>query len=175
MQWAIDPSHSSIEFKVRHMAISTVKGSFNTFSGTAQTENGVIKRVEAEIDAASIHTNDEKRDGHLRSADFFDVATYPKITFKSTNVEHDGDEYKITGDLTMHGQTHPITFTAEVGEPITDPYGLTRAGANVRGKFNRTDWGLQWNQVLEAGGLMVGEEVKFDFDLEATAQQPQVA
>ena len=175
MKWAIDPSHSSIEFKVRHMAISSVKGAFNTFSATAQTENGVIQSVEATIDAASISTNDEKRDGHLRSADFFDVESYPNLTFKSTNVERSGDEYKITGDLTIHGRTHPVTFTAEVGEPITDPYGLTRSGANVKGKLDRTDWGLKYNMVLEAGGLMVGEEVKFDFDVEATVQQAQAA
>ena len=175
-EWMLDPSHSSIDFKVRHMAISTVKGSFNTFSGMVTTENDVIKTVEATIEAASIDTNDEKRDGHLKSADFFDVENYPSLVFKSTNVESlGGGEYRVTGDMTMHGQTHPVTFDVEVGKPIKDPWGMTRSAANVTGKLNRTDWGLEWNQVLEAGGLLVGEEVKFDFDVQATVKQQETA
>jgi polyisoprenoid-binding protein YceI len=169
--WNIDTSHSSIDFKVKHMAIASVKGNFKTFSGTIQTNNGELSSVEATIDASSISTNDEKRDGHLKSPDFFDVANTPSITFKSTKLEKVSDnEYSITGDLTMRGVTKPVTFTAEVGAPVKDPWGLTRAAANIRGKLNRKDWGLNWNQVLELGALLVGEEVIFDFDVQAVTQ-----
>ncbi len=169
--WNIDTSHSSIDFKVKHMAIASTKGNFKTFSGTIQTNKGELSNVEVTIDANSITTNDEKRDGHLKSPDFFDVANTPTITFKSTKVEKtSGNEYKVTGDLTMRGVTKPVTFTAEVGAPMKDPWGLTRAAANISGKLNRKDWGLNWNQVLELGALLVGEEVLFDFDVEAVAQ-----
>ena len=139
-----------------------------------QAKNDVIQSVEVEIDAASINTNDEKRDGHLRSADFFDAERYPSIIFKSTNVEHNGNEYRITGDLTMHGQTHPVTFTAEVGEPITDPYGLTRAGANVKVK-STVPSGASSGIRCSRRAVFWSEEIKFDFDIQATAQQPQPA
>jgi polyisoprenoid-binding protein YceI len=166
--WNIDTSHSSVDFKVKHMAIASVKGNFKTFSGTAHTSNGELSSVEATIDANSVTTNDEKRDGHLKSPDFFDVANTPSITFKSTKVEKvSSSEYKIIGDLTMRGVTKPVTFTAEIAAPMKDPWGLTRAAANITGKLNRKEWGLNWNQVLELGALLVGEEVSFDFDVEA--------
>ena len=172
--WTIDSSHSSIDFKVRHMGLAFVRGRFTSFEGKATTERGELKAVEATIDAASIDTNDEKRDGHLRSPDFFDVETFPQITFESTRVEKAGrDTYRVTGDLSMRGQTHPVTFEAEVGDPVKDPWGMTRAAATVKGKLNRTKWGLKWNQVLEAGSLLVGEEISFDFDVQATAAEKE--
>jgi polyisoprenoid-binding protein YceI len=169
--WNLDTSHSSIDFKVKHMAISTVKGNFKTFSGTIRTNNGELSSIEATIDASSVSTNDEKRDGHLKSPDFFDVENAPSITFKSTKIEKASDgQYSVVGDLTMRGVTKSVTFKAEVSAPVKDPWGLTRAAANIQGKLNRKDWGLNWNQVLELGALLVGEEVMFDFDVEAVAQ-----
>ncbi len=175
-KWNIDSSHSGIEFRVKHMAIATVRGSFNKLEGSIYTENGKLSRIEASIDPASINTNDAQRDGHLRSADFFDVENYPSIKFESTAIESLGNgSYRITGDLDMHGQTHPVTFEADVSEAITDPYGLTRSGASASGKLNRKQWGLNWNQVLELGGVMVGEEIRFNIDLEATVEVPKEA
>ena len=173
--WTIDTSHSSIDFKVRHMGIASVKGQFTEYEASAVTENRVLKSLEATIQTASVHTNDAKRDAHLRSSDFFDAESYPQITFKSNRVEaKGGNRYEVTGDLSMKGQTHPVTFEVEVGEILNDPFGLVRSAANVRGVLNRTDWGLKWNQVLEAGSLLVGEEVRFDFDVQAvTEREPE--
>jgi polyisoprenoid-binding protein YceI len=169
--WNIDAGHSSIDFKVRHMAISTTKGNFKTFSATAKTDAGKLSEIDVMIDAASVDTNDEKRDGHLKSPDFFDVANHPKIELKSTKIEHvAGNNYKISADMTMRGVTKPVTFKAEVSEPIKDPWGMQRAAANISGKLNRKEWGLNWNMALELGGLMVSEEVTFDFDVEMVAQ-----
>lgn len=169
--WNLDTSHSSIDFKVKHMAISTVRGNFKTFSGTIHTNNGELSNIETTIDVSSVSTNDEKRDGHLKSPDFFDVANAPSITFKSTKIEKVSDgQYRVTGDLTMRGVTKSVIFNAETSAPVKDPWGLTRAAANIQGKLNRKDWGLNWNQVLELGALLVGEEVMFDFDVEAVAQ-----
>lgn len=166
--WNIETSHSSIDFKVRHMAISSVKGSFKTFSGTIEREDGELKKVHVVIDASSIDTNDEKRDGHLKSADFFDVENHPEVVFESTLVEKISEHsYNVSGDLRMRGVSKPVSFSAEVANPIKDPWGLTRTAASISGKLNRKDWGLSWNQVLEAGALLVGEEVQFDFDIEA--------
>ncbi len=167
--WTIDASHSSVDFKVRHMGLSSVRGSFSGLEGTALMNEGVLSAIELSFDAASIDTRDEKRDAHLRSADFFDSETYPKISFKSNLIEAKGaGEYNIKGDLTIRDSSQPVTFNATIAESLTDPWGLTRAAANVQGKLNRKDWGLTWNQVLEAGALLVGEEVSFDFDVQAT-------
>jgi polyisoprenoid-binding protein YceI len=169
--WNIDAGHSSIDFKVRHMAISTTKGNFKSFVATATTDNGVLGGLEATIDAASVDTNDEKRDGHLKSEDFFDVTNHPKIIVKSTKVEHvSGSDYTITADVTMRGVTKPVTFKAEVGSPVKDPWGNQRAAANITGKLNRKEWGLNWNMALEMGGFLVSEEVTFDFDVQMVAQ-----
>lgn len=167
--WTIDTSHSSIDFKVRHMGIATVKGSFKRFSGQAELDGEALKGFQATVELASIDTNDEKRDAHLRSADFFDVERYPTMTIQSTKVTPKGEgRYEVTADVTIKDQTHPVTFTVELDAPITDPWGMTRAAAHVQGSLDRTKWGLTWNQVLEAGRLLVGNEVKFDFDVEAT-------
>ena len=174
MQWNIDSTHSSIEFGVKHMGISTVRGRFREFSGSVDLdEDGVLRGVDATIAAPSIDTGVGQRDDHLRSPDFFDVARFPTITFQSTRVERVGEgRYRVTGDLTMHGHTHPVTFEVEVAEPVKDPWGNQRVAASVSGKLNRKDWGLTWNQVLELGALVVGEDVTFTFDVEAVAPQP---
>ena len=172
MAWQIDASHSQIGFSVRHMMVSTVRGRFSTVSGTLNIDeaNPANSWVEAEADTASISTNDANRDGHLRSADFFDAEKFPKVTFKSTSVAKDGDNYKVTGDLTMHGVTKPVTFTVEYSGVIKDPYGLQRAGFDAQAKINRKDFGLGWGGVLETGGAIVSDEVKISLEFEATLQ-----
>jgi len=172
MAWQIDASHSQIGFSVRHMMVSTVRGRFSTVSGTLNIDeaNPANSWVEAEADTASISTNDANRDGHLRSADFFDAEKFPKVTFKSTSVAKDGDNYKVTGDLTMHGVTKPVTFTVEYSGVIKDPYGLQRAGFDAQAKINRKDFGLGWGGVLETGGAIVSDEVKIILEFEATLQ-----
>jgi polyisoprenoid-binding protein YceI len=174
MSWEIDASHSQATFSVKHMMVSTVRGHFNVLSGHLHIDeqNPQNSWVEAQVDAASIDTRDERRDGHLRSADFFDVQTYPTITFKSTRVEHiSGNEYHVTGDLAMHGVTRPVTFKAEYFGQGKNPWGLTVAGLSAKTKINRKDWGLNWNQTLETGGWLVSEDVTIEIDLE-TVQKP---
>ena len=169
--WQIDPMHSNVEFSVQHMMISNVKGQFQKTSGTI-TVNGsdpTSAKIDATIDASSIDTRVEKRDMHLKSPDFLDVAKYPTITFKSTKVEADGPgKWKMTGDLTLHGVTKPVVLEVESsGTPIHDPMGNTRAGASATTKIKRGEFGLTWNKVLESGGVMVGDEVAISIDLEA--------
>ncbi len=174
MSWEIDASHSQANFSVKHMMVSTVRGHFNVLSGHLHIDeqNPQNSWVEAQVDAASIDTRDERRDGHLRSADFFDVQTYPTITFKSTRVEHiSGNEYNVTGDLAMHGVTRPVTLKAEYFGQGKNPWGLTVAGLSAKTKINRKDWGLNWNQTLETGGWLVSEDVTIEIDLE-TVQKP---
>lgn len=171
--WTIDPSHTNVEFAVRHMGLSTVRGRFAAFAGTVTTdERGVPVSVSVDIETASIDTNSRDRDAHLRSADFFDADAHPRITFRSSAVRALGpDRFEVTGDLTMHGVTRPVALEAEVGAPVRDPWGLWRRAAMVSGKLNRKDFGLAWNQVLEAGALLVGEEVRLSFDVQVTTQQ----
>jgi len=174
MSWEIDASHSQATFSVKHMMVSTVRGHFKVLSGHLQIDeqNPQNSWVEAQVDTASIDTRDERRDGHLRSADFFDVQTYPTITFKSTKVERiSGNEYNVTGDLTMHGVTRPVTFKAEYLGQGKNPWGLMVAGLSAKTKINRKDWGLNWNQTLETGGWLVSEDVTIEIDLE-TVQKP---
>jgi polyisoprenoid-binding protein YceI len=168
--WKLDPAHSSADFKVKHMMISNVKGSFSGLTGTL-TENPsdpTRSSVEASIDVASINTGDPQRDGHLKSADFFDAEKYPQITFKSTKVERNGEaEYRVTGDLTLHGLTKPVTFAVEgPSTPGKDPWGNTRIGLSATTKINRKDFGLNWNAALETGGILVGEEVQITLDVQ---------
>ncbi len=169
--WQIDPAHTNVEFTVRHMMISNVKGQFKKTSGTITTNGNdpTSAQVNATIDATSIDTRVEKRDAHLKSPAFLDVDKFPTITFKSTKVEADGpDKWKVTGDLTLHGVTKPVVLEVESsGKPITDPMGNTRAGASATAKIKRSDFGLVWNQALEGGGVMVGDEVAISIDLEA--------
>lgn len=162
----VDPTHSSVSFKVRHLMISNVTGKFDTFSGSYDLEGGKLLALTGTIDTASVDTGIEKRDAHLKSADFFDAAKYPKITFKMT--KFDGD--KVTGDLTMHGVTRSVTLDADVSGTIKDPWGLTRSSVSLEGKLKRSDFGLTYNQALEAGGVAVGDEIKIAVELEGIAK-----
>jgi polyisoprenoid-binding protein YceI len=168
--WNIDPVHSVAEFKVKHMMISNVKGQFTKVSGSiVLNEQDITKsRVEASIDAASITTRDDQRDAHLKSADFFDVANYPALTFKSTEIRRAGDgELKVVGELTIHGVTRQVTFSVEgPSEPAKDPWGNTRIGLSASTRINRKDFGLTWNAALETGGILVGEEVAINLDVQ---------
>jgi polyisoprenoid-binding protein YceI len=161
--WAIDSSHSSVEFSVRHLGLASVKGTFHTVRGEVSVDEDDLTKStgSVEIEVASIDTRDERRDTHLRSADFFDAANFPVATFQTLRIRHlRDDRYEIEGDLTIHGVTRPLTLSAELSEFIIDPWGNRRAAVTVEGEINRTDFGLNWNQVLEAGRLMVGEKVK---------------
>ena len=168
MKWTIDPSHSTAEFSVRHMMITNVKGRFGKLEGTVEYDPArpELTTFEATLDAASIDTRDEKRDAHLRSADFFDVENHPKVTFKSKEVRKTGDGFTATGDLTMRGVTRTITLEIEgPTEPNKDPWGNNRIGASAHAKINRKEWGLNWNAALEAGGVLVGETVKISLEV----------
>ncbi|HVZ50066.1 MAG TPA: YceI family protein [Gemmatimonadaceae bacterium] len=176
MQWTIDTTHAGVEFAVKHLMISTVKGRFTRFSGTGTTgSDGALASVTMTIDASSIDTNTAQRDAHLRSPDFFDVAAYPEITFRSTAIDQRGSDVAITGELTMRGVTKPVTLTGEYTGPSKDPWGNQRAALAVDAKINRKDWGLTWNQALETGGVVVADEVKLRIEVEAVAAAPQAA
>jgi polyisoprenoid-binding protein YceI len=168
--WKIDPAHSRAEFKVKHMMISNVKGSFSRLSGTLteDTQDPTRSQVEATIEIGSISTGDEQRDAHLKSADFFDQEQYAQMVFKSTRVEKKGEgEYAVTGDLTLHGVTKPVTFAVEgPSAPGKDPWGNTRIGLSATTKINRKDFGLTWNAALETGGILVGEDVQISLDVQ---------
>ena len=169
--WQIDPAHTNVEFSVRHMMISNVKGQFQKTSGTIATSgtDPASAKIDATIDATSINTRVDKRDAHLKSPAFLDVDKFPTITFKSTKAEAAGPgKWKVTGDLTLHGVTKPVVLDVEsTGTPVTDPMGNTRAGASATTKISRKDFGLTWNQPLETGGVMVGDEVAISIDVEA--------
>ena len=168
--WKIDPAHSSADFKVKHMMISNVKGSFSGITGTLQEDTADATRssVEASIDIATISTGDPQRDAHLKSPDFFHQEQYPTMDFKSTKVEKKGEgEYRVTGDLTLHGQTKPVTFEVEgPSAPGKDPWGNTRIGLSATTKINRKDFGLSWNAALETGGILVGEDVQISLEVQ---------
>jgi polyisoprenoid-binding protein YceI len=178
--WDIDPAHSNVEFSVRHLMVSTVKGNFLKVSGFVELDEQSIakSRVEVTIDTASIDTREPKRDAHLRSPDFFDVAKYPTITFKSTKVEKAGSgKLKVTGDLTLHGVSKPVVLMVEgPSAAIKDPFGRTVRGAMATGRINRKDWGITWNKALDTGGMMVSDEVKLDINVELAerANKPAV-
>lgn len=167
--WNLESSHSELTFKVRHMMISNVSGSFKQFSSTLATEDEDINsaKVTFTIDVDSISTNNDQRDGHLKSEDFFDAANHPQITFASTKVEKvDGDNYKVHGDLTVRGTTKQIAVDVEFGGIVKDPWGYIRAGFTATGKINRKEYGLHWSAVTEAGGLVVSDDVKFELHVE---------
>jgi len=168
--YEIDPTHSSVLFSVRHLMVSNVRGSFTSVKGSVAYDpaDPASTTVTATIDASTIHTHDEKRDEHLRSAEFLDVAKFPTLEFKSTSVKKTGDtEFEVTGNLSVHGVTKPVTFKVEdVSPEAKDPWGNTRIGAMAKAKLKRSDFGLTWNAPLETGGVLVGDEVKLDFELE---------
>ncbi|TRZ46324.1 YceI family protein [Robertkochia solimangrovi] len=159
--WNSDPTHSEVTFKVKHLMISNVKGEFTSFSAQIDGENFESATISAKIDAASVYTNNNDRDTHLKSADFFEVEKYPELSFVSTGIKKiDDEEYKLTGDLTIKGITKPITLDVEFGGYMKDPYGNEKAGFSLSGKLNRKDYGLNWNAALETGGVLVSDEVK---------------
>jgi len=168
--WNIDPTHSAAEFKVKHMMISNVKGSFSGVSGVISIDESDLakSRVEATIPVATVSTGDTQRDGHLKSADFFDAEKFPTLNFKSTKVVRKGEaEYNVTGDLTIHGITKPATFAVEgPSAPAKDPWGNTRIGLSAATKINRKDFGLGWNSALETGGVLVGEDVNIALEVQ---------
>ena len=164
--WNIDPSHSTIGFSVKHMMIATVRGRFTQFAGTISADDEGSTRIDGVVQAASVDTSEPQRDEHLRSADFFDAANHPEIRFASTAVTPRGaDEYRITGDLTIKGTTRQVTLDATVNGAGTDPWGNERIALEASGTINRKDFGLNWNQVLEAGGVLVGDKIKITLDL----------
>ena len=166
--WTVDAAHSTVGFVVRHLVVAKTRGRFGTFDGTITIgEDPLQSSVKASVDTASVNTNDEGRDGHLRTNDFFDVETYPKITFQSTSIEADGSDYLLHGDLTIKGVTKPVTFDLEFEGVATDPWGNTKAGFTAETEINRKDWGLDYNAVLEAGGVLIGEKVKLTLEVEA--------
>lgn len=169
--WVLDPAHSEVTFSLRHMMISKVRGEFGLKSATIEAPaNPLEAKVTASVDAASISTGDQNRDNHLRSADFFDVETYPTIDFVSTGVRYEGGDFLVDGDLTMHGVTKPVTFELEFGGFGTDPYGNYKAGATAKTVVNREDFGLTWNAALESGGVLVGKDVTITLDLQGSVQ-----
>jgi len=165
--WTLDPSHSEVTFSVRHMMISKVRGTFGVKSATLiAPENPLEAKVEATVDVASIDTKDEGRDNHLRSADFFDVETYPTMEFRSTGVRIENGDFLVDGDLTIKGITKPVTFDFDFGGFGTDPWGNYKAGATAKTVINREDFGLTWNAALETGGVLVGKDVTIELDLQ---------
>ena len=175
--WNIDPEHSNVGFKVRHLMVSNVKGSFEKNNGVVDINDKDItkSKVEVTIDTASINTNVQKRDEHLRSADFFDVAKFPTMTFVSKKVAKAGkDKLKVTGDLTLHGITKEVVLDVEgPSKESKDPWGNMRRGATANTKINRKDFGLVWNKALETGGVAVGEEVTITLEIEMIKAQPK--
>jgi len=168
--WEIDPAHSNVQFGVRHLMISTVRGKFTKFTATAagDEKDAAHASVQASVDVASIDTGDEKRDAHLKTPDFFDAEKFPTITFKSTKVEAAGDRrFKLHGDLTMHGVTKPVVLDVEATPEVKGMRGETRAGARATTKINRKDFGINWSKSMDGGGVVVGDEVEVTIDVEA--------
>jgi polyisoprenoid-binding protein YceI len=166
--YKIDPSHSAVSFKVRHLMISTVRGSFDEFSGsfTYIKDNPAPWQVAAEIQTASVNTNDSKRDDHLRTADFFDVEKHPTMTFRSTKVTGQGERFKLHGDLTLLGVTKPVVLDLEITGETVDPWGNHRVGFSATGKLDRKEWGMTWSRALDTGGVMVGDEVGIELEIQ---------
>lgn len=175
-KWVLDPAHSEVNFKAKHLVISTVSGKFKKFDGIAETEspdNFNNAKVEFTIDVASIDTNQAPRDEHLRSADFFDAANHPQIVFKSSGFQLEDDEddvFELKGDLTIRGITKPIVLDVEFGGTATDAYGNFKAGFEVSGKVSRKEFGLSWNAVTEAGAIVVGDTIKFQISVQFIRQ-----
>jgi polyisoprenoid-binding protein YceI len=170
-EYKIDSAHSSAQFAVSHMMISTVRGEFGKVSGTVYFDPAKPEadKVDASIEVSAVTTREEKRDGHLKSPDFFDVAKYPTMTFKSTNAYKEDGKLMVKGDLTMHGVTKPVVLTVEgPSAEMKDPYGMQRVGASATTKINRKDFGLTWNKTLDGGGMMVGDDVSITLDVEMT-------
>ena len=172
-EYTLDTSHSRLGFSARHAMVTKVRGQFSGFAGTAHVdaETPANSKVELTIDPATVSTGSADRDGHLRSGDFFDIETYPEWTFVSTEVSRDGDDWTITGDLTIKDVTKPVTIEFEETGQAVDPFGNTRVGFEGKTTINRKDWGLTWNAALEAGGVLVSEKVTLEFDISPIRQE----
>lgn len=173
-KWVLDPAHSEIQFKAKHLMITNVTGSLTSFEATTETENESFEnaKVEFKAQANSITTGNEQRDGHLKSDDFFGSEKYPEIKFSSTGVKKkNGDDYILEGNLTIRDVTKPVKLDVEYHGLQKDPYGNTKAGFSINGKINRTDWGLKWNTKLETGGMLVSEEIKIQCEVQFTRQE----
>jgi len=175
MTWSLDPHHTSVAFSAKHLGVATVRGSFGQVAADLElddpndptTGSGTVT-----VNAASITTGQEQRDGHLKSADFLDVEKYPEIIFKLKSIKPQGDNFKVTGDLTIRGVTKEITLDYEHSGSVVDPFGNTKVGGTLTGTINRSDWGLVWNVPLGAGGWLVGEKVKLEIDGELGLDKP---
>ena len=171
--WAIDPMHSEVQFKVKHLVISTVTGSFSQYEGQIEAagDDFTDAKVSFSADINSITTGNEQRDGHLKSADFFDAEQFPTLSFTSTSMTKTGDDtYKLVGDLTLHGVTKPVTLNVEHGGQMQDFYGQTKAGFELTGVIKRKEFGLVWDGVTEAGGVVVSDDVKLVMNIQLTKQ-----
>lgn len=171
--WGLDPTHSGVSFTIKHMMFSKVRGSFKSFEASIEADPSDLTTasVSFSVDLASVDTNNADRDNHLKSADFFDVENHPKMTFTAKSIAKNGDgSYAMTGDLSLHGVTKSETFTVEFEGEGKDPWGNTKAAFHAAGTVNRTDYGLKWNAALEAGGFLVGDEVKVEIEVQAVKQ-----
>ena len=172
--WTVDTVHSTVGFTVRHLMVSKVRGSFKDFSADIVTaENPLDSKVTATVQMASIETGDAGRDQHLRTNDFFDIENFPTMSFSSTSLEGGGSDYKLRGDLTIKGVTRPVTFDLEVNGLERDPWGNTKAGFTMTGSINRKDFGMEFNAVLEGGGVLVGDKVSIEIDIEAALDKSE--
>jgi polyisoprenoid-binding protein YceI len=177
-RWDFDLSHSSVNFHVRHLMISKVHGRFAKWDGVLELDDQDLtkSRLDVTIDASSVDTKEPKRDDHLRSADFFDVANFPNLTFKSTQINRASDDrYLVSGDLTIHGITKPVTLEVEGGEQVKDPWGGTRTGFSAKLTVNRKDFGLHWNVALETGGFVVSDKIEISLEIEAVKKAASAA
>jgi polyisoprenoid-binding protein YceI len=169
--WNLDPAHTEIGFAARHMMVSKVRGKFEKYTGTITTAaNPLESHAEAEIDLSSITTGNDQRDGHLRGSDFFDVDTHPSMTFRSTGVRPDGDDFQVDGELTIRGITKPITLKVELGGFGPDPYGGVRAGFTAQAVINRSDFGVNWNAAIEGGGVVISDKITIHIEAEAVLE-----
>lgn len=171
--WKIDPTHSEVQFKVKHLMITTVTGNFHTFDLEVETENddfNTASKIEFTADINSISTNNAQRDTHLKSADFFNAEEHPLLKFVGKSYSSDGDEVKLQGDLTIRGTTKPITLNVDFGGIVVDPYGQTKAGFTVAGKISRKEFGLVWDAVTEAGAVVVGDDIKIHAEIQLVKQ-----
>ncbi|MEI6946295.1 YceI family protein [Paraflavisolibacter sp. H34] len=177
-KWVLDPTHSELGFKIKHLMITNVSGNFKSFDAQVETENEDFStaRLEVTADMASINTNNEQRDAHLRNSDFFETDKYPALNFRSTRIERvDSETFTLYGDLTLKGITKAVKLNVEYSGLAKDPWGNEKAGFVVTGKINRSDWGINFNGVLETGGLMLGEEVKINAEIQLVKQAATVA
>jgi polyisoprenoid-binding protein YceI len=170
--WNVDPSHSTIGFAVKHMGIATVRGEFDEFAGTVEVgEDPASARAFGTVQTTSVNTNEEQRDGHLRSPDFFDAEQFPELTYESTRIESlDEETFRITGNLTIHGETREVTLHAAVQGTDVDPWGNERVGLEVTGELSRGEYGMTFNQALGSGNMLVGDKVKLSLDISAVKQ-----